>query len=530
MSAQNDAPQAIRGAMHADQRAVHDMHALTELGSGVPKLETGIPGFDYVAMGGLPCGRVTVVCGAAGSAKTVFAGQFLAEGARRGQPGVFVTMEEPADDLRRNLATIGLDIGAWEEAGDWAFVDGSPALIDDRAAAFHLDTLLAQIEHAVDAAAATRVAIDSLAAVLALEPDVGRARQQLRTLLGRLRRLGLTVVLTAEGATDGEDVLTAAGVEQFVADNVVVLRNTREEEKRRRTVEILKMRGAAHRRGEYPFTVMPAQGIVVLPISIITLDQASGEDRAPTGSPDLDPLVGGGWFKDSIVLVSGATGTGKTLMVTEFLAGALEKGERCLLFAFEESRDQIYRNATGWGRAFADHEAAGTFQLVASYPEVASLEDHLVEIKQAIDTFRPTRIAIDSLSALERVGTVKGFREFLIGLTSFVKANEVTAMFTAATSSLLGGSSTTETHISTLTDAIVLLRYVEVAGEVKRALTVLKMRGSSHDHDIHEYRIDGEGMHVVEPLRSVGGILSGNVVNLSPIGANVDDILPPELQ
>jgi circadian clock protein KaiC len=111
-----------------------------------------------------------------------------------------------------------------------------------------------------------------------------------------------------------------------------------------------------------------------------------------------------------------------------------------------------------------------------------------------------------------------------------VKANEVTALFTAATSSLLGGSSTTETHISTLTDAIVLLRYVEVAGEVKRALTVLKMRGSSHDQDIHEYRIDGEGMHVVEPLRSVGGILSGNIVNLSPIGANVDDILPPELQ
>jgi circadian clock protein KaiC len=163
---------------------------------------------------------------------------------------------------------------------------------------------------------------------------------------------------------------------------------------------------------------------------------------------------------------------------------------------------------------------------VSTYPEVATLEDHLVEIKRIIEEYRPARIAIDSLSALERVGSQKSFREFIIGLTSFVKAKQTVGLFTAATDTLLGGTSVTETHISTLTDSIILLRYVEVFGAVKRGLTVLKMRGSDHDRDIREYSIDADGLHVGEPFRAVAGILSGNVVNVVPQDS-IDDVLPP---
>jgi circadian clock protein KaiC len=227
-------------------------------------------------------------------------------------------------------------------------------------------------------------------------------------------------------------------------------------------------------------------------------------------------MCGGGFFRDSIILVSGATGCGKTLMTTEFIAGGASQGERCLLMAYEESRDQLFRNATGWGNDFEELERKGQLRVVAAYPESNSLEDHLLEIKREIDSFKPNRVAIDSLSALERVSTIKGFREFVIGLTSFIKQNEIAGLFTATTQSLMGGESVTEAHISTITDSIMLLRYVEMFGEMKRGLTVLKMRGSSHDKDIREFRIDGGGMHIGEAFRNVTGILSGQPRHVAP--------------
>lgn len=490
------------------------------MGSGstsLPRVETGIPGLDHVSQGGFPEGRVVVVAGPAGSAKTVLAGQFLAAGAARGEAGVFVTLEESASDLRRNLATLGFAIDEWEQADRWCFVDGSPrydAQVDE-VLPVHFDTLLAQIGQAMDRTGATRVVIDSFGAA-GFDRDLGVSRVRLRGLLSELRRLGATVLMTVETDRDGDSALAGRGVEQYVADCVVLLRNSLDGESRRRTIEVLKMRGAEHRRGQFAFTVVPGEGVVVLPISVQGLDQGSTENRVTSGNAELDSLCGGGFFRDSIVLVSGATGTGKTLLVTEFLAGGITRGEKSLMLAFEESRDQLHRNARGWGYDFDRAEADGLLKVVSTYPEVATLEDHLVEMKRVIDAYQPDRIAIDSLSALERVGTTKAFREFLIGLTSYVKAKQTIGLFTAATDAMLGGSSVTETHISTLTDSIIVLRYVEVFGAVKRAVTVLKMRGSDHDRDIREYRIDGTGLHVGEPFRTVAGILSGNVVNLVP--------------
>ena len=227
-------------------------------------------------------------------------------------------------------------------------------------------------------------------------------------------------------------------------------------------------------------------------------------------------MCGGGFFRDSVILVSGATGTGKTLTVTQFLNGATATGERCLLLAFEESREQLFRNAIGWGVDFDRMEREGTLRVVCDYPEVANLEDWLLTIQRSVEEFRPTRVALDSLSALERVGTMKAFREFVIGLTSFIKQQEITGLFTSTTPTLMGGTSITEGHISTLTDSIILLRYVEMFGEMKRGLTVLKMRGSMHDRGIREFTIDRRGMHLGRPFRNVTGILAGSPVHVSP--------------
>jgi circadian clock protein KaiC len=254
---------------------------------------------------------------------------------------------------------------------------------------------------------------------------------------------------------------------------------------------------------------------MVVPLSAIELKQSSTNLRIASGSEDLDAMCGGGFFRDSIVLVSGATGTGKTLMVTEFIEGGARSDERSLLFAFEESREQLFRNASGWGVDFENLERQGKLRVICEYPEVASLEDRLIRMKEAINRFKPQRIAVDSLSALERVATARAFREFVIALTAFIKHQETAGLFTSTTPTLLGGTSVTEAHISTLTDSIILLRYVEIFGEMRRGITILKMRGSQHDKEIREFSIDDRGMHIGEPFRNVSGILAGHPAHVA---------------
>jgi circadian clock protein KaiC len=484
----------------------------------IEKLKTGIAGFDFISNGGLSKSRVTLVSGSAGSAKTVFAAQFLVEGIRQAdESGVFVTFEESPADIRNNMAGFGWEIEAWEQAGKWAFVDASPQPGDEVAVtgSYDMGALLARIEHAVQKVGATRVSLDSLGAIFSRFFDAPTVRQELLRIALALKQMGVTSVLTAECPEDYGQA-TRFGVEEFVADNVILLRNVLEEEKRRRSIEILKFRGTSHQKGEFPFTVLPGEGLIVIPLAEIQLEQKSSDIRITSGNEQLDELCGGGFFRDSIILVSGATGTGKTLLTAEFIAGGAKQGERCLLFAFEESREQLFRNARGWGRDFEQMEREGKLKVVCVYPETVGLEDHLVSMKKEIEAFKPNRVAVDSLSALERVSTIKGFREFVISLTSFIKHQEITGLFTATTASLLGGTSITETHISTITDSIILLRYVEAFGEMKRGLTVLKMRGSMHNKDIREFNIDSQGMHVGKPFRNVSGILTGNPQYLAP--------------
>lgn len=485
------------------------MNSETNASGAVGKLRTGIAGFDLIAEGGLPKQRTTLLVGTAGSAKTVFAVQFLAEGIKVGEPGVFVTFEESPADIRSNMRGLRWDIAGWEKQQKWCFVDASPQPEEIvQTGAYDLGALMARIEHAVNKVNAKRVSIDSLGAIFTQFSDSGTVRREIFRIAKALKQMDVTSVMTAERNEEyGE--LTRNGVEEFVADNVVILRNVLEEEKRRRTIETLKFRGTAHQKGEYPFTVIPEQGIVIVPLSAIELKQRSTDIRITSGNDELDTMCGGGFFRDSIILVTGATGCGKTLMTTEFIAGGAAKGERCLLFAFEESRDQLFRNATGWGVDFEKMESQDLLRVVCVYPESMGLEDHLIKMKAIIDDFSPNRLAVDSLSALERVSTLKGYREFVIALTSFIKHHEIAGLFTATTPSLMGGTSVTEAHISTITDSIILLRYVEMFGEMRRGVTVLKMRGSMHQKEIREFSIDGHGMHVGKAFRNVTGILAG---------------------
>jgi circadian clock protein KaiC len=487
---------------------------------GVRLLEVGIPGFDVVAGGGIPANRSTLIAGTAGSGKTLFGVQYLISGLEQfDQGGVFVTFDEPAQEIVRNVANLGWDLNAHCGRGRLALVDAAAVAGEEvvQAGQFDFLGLLSRIERAIEKTRAVRVVFDSLTGIFPQFADHNMVRRELHRITTRLRNLGVTTLMTAERSEEYGPV-GRYGVEEFVADNVVILRHPLSRERRRRTVEILKFRGAPHRKGEYPFSIDARGGITVIPLAETGLKTRALTERTSIGKPRVDQMCGGGIFKDSIIMVSGATGTGKTMMVTEFLAAGLRSGERALFYSFEESRPQILRNAASWGVDFGDAEREGMLRIDSRYPERMGLEDLLVEMRHQIENFRPSRLALDSLSVLDRVSSGVSFREFVVGMTSLIKEFELVAMCTNTTGVGGGKQSPGLTQVSTITDTIILLRYVEIASAVHRCLTILKMRGSAHDKTITEYTIDDHGMQVHGPLPTGSGILAG---------APVADEIPP---
>ena len=477
----------------------------------INRLKTGIDGFDQISNGGLPENRTTAVAGTAGSGKTVFALQFLMAGVRYfDEAGVFVTFEESPDDLAHNVRSFGWDMAGLIDAKKIAVVDATPEPgdVSMEVGGYDLTALMARIEHATRRVGAKRVILDAVGALFPQFTDANIVRRELHRIAAGLRKLGVTTLITMERLED-DGAVGRFGVEEFVADNVIILRNRLDQEKRRRTIEILKYRGGMHQKGEYTFTVDAQEGISILPLSAIELKQGSSNRRVSSGVGELDRMCGGGMYRDSVILVSGATGTGKTLTVTHYIKAAIDAGDRAILFAAEESREQLTRNARSWGVDFEGAEKAGLLRIICRYPDIMGLEDHLLQMRREIDEFKPSRIAVDSVSAFEMAGTRRSFREFVIGITSYVKQQEITGLITNTTPMLMGGESITETHISTITDTIILLRYVELLGEMRRGLAILKMRGTQHEKDIREYDIDASGMHIRAPFRGVHGILSG---------------------
>ena len=274
---------------------------------------------------------------------------------------------------------------------------------------------------------------------------------------------------------------------------MILLRNALDGKVRRRTIEILKMRGTSHQKGEFPFTISAgAEGVSIIPLTAVELNREASSERLSFGVPELDAMCAGGLIRGSVTLVAGPTGTGKSLIGCHFLTGSPD--ERALLFAFEEGADQLRRNAAAWGLPAGEMEERGSLRIHAAYPETAGLEDQLIRIRKAIDDFRPERVALDSLSALERIGSPRAFREFLIALVAHLRERGITILLTTNTSNLQGGGIASDSQVSSMTDTILLLRYAEEAARLKRGLVVLKMRGSDQDKTVREFSVTSEGL------------------------------------
>lgn len=482
---------------------------------GVRKIRTMIEGFDDISHGGIPAGRSTLVSGTSGTGKTLMAVQFIYNGiVDFDEHGVFVTFEESPEDIIQNAYSFGWDLQKLVDEGKLFILDASPDPEgQDIVGNFDLSALIERIQYAIRKYKARRVSIDSVTAVFQQYDAASVVRREIFRLVARLKLMGVTTVMTTE-RLDEYGPVARFGVEEFVSDNVVIVRNALEGERRRRTIEILKLRGTTHMKGEYPFTITN-DGINIFPLGAMRLTQRSSNARVSSGVPTLDEMCGGGFFKDSIILATGATGTGKTLLVSKFLVDGCKAGERAILFAYEESRAQLSRNAYSWGIDFEAMEQQGLLKIICAYPESAGLEDHLQIIKTEISQFKPARMAIDSLSALDRGVSNNSFRQFVIGVTGFAKQEEITGFFTNTTEQFMGLHSITESHISTITDTILMLQYVEVRGELSRAINVFKMRGSWHDKGIREYTISSHGPEIKDSFRNLERIISGSPTRIA---------------
>src|SRR5689334_5910087 len=318
------------------------------------KERTGISGFDEITRGGLPAGRPTLICGSAGAGKTLFAMEFLVRGATLfNEPGVFMSFEESDEELTTNVASLGFDLNQLIADKnlrlDYVFIERSEI---EETGEYDLEALFLRLGHAIDSIGAKRVVLDTLEALFSALPNEAIVRAELRRLFRWLKEKGVTAVITCER---GEGKLTRYGLEEYVADCVILLDNRVEKQISTRRLRIVKYRGTSHGTNEYPF-FFDEKGFSVLPITSAGLHHKASTQRVSSGNARLDNMLDGkGFYRGSSILVSGTAGTGKSTIAAHFVKAACKRGERATLFAFEESQDQIIRNLRSVGIDLEPH-------------------------------------------------------------------------------------------------------------------------------------------------------------------------------
>ena len=470
------------------------------------KALTGILGLDDVTLGGLPAGRPTLLCGAAGCGKTLFAMTFLVNGATRfGENGVFMSFEERADDLAENVASLGYDINALvaEKKLVIDHVRIEPAEIEVNGE-YDFEPLFVRLGYAIDQVGAKRVVLDTIEALFSGFTDQSVLRAELRRLFGWLKDRGVTAIITGER---GEGRLTRFGIEEYVSDCVILLDNRVLDQVTTRRLRIVKYRGSSHGTNEYPFLI-DERGISVMPITSAGLNHKISSEAVPTGTPDLDAMFGlRGFYRGSSVLISGLAGTGKSTFSGAFANAMCKRGERCLYFAFEESPDQVVRNMRSVGVDLKAHIDSGLLCFEAARPSLYGLEMHLTRMYRDIDQFKPSAVIVDPISAFR--GVQSEIHGTLLRLADLCKERGITAVFTSL-SLATDHASEADKGVSSLMDTWISLTDLESSGERNRVLYVLKSRGMKHSNQMREYLLTDHGIRLIEPYVGAEGVLTGS--------------------
>jgi circadian clock protein KaiC len=454
------------------------------------KAPTGIAGLDEITLGGLPQGRPTLVCGGAGSGKTLFAMEFLLRGVLQfDEPGVFMAFEETEQDLAQNVRSLGFHvedlIAKKKLVIDYVHVERNEI---EETGEYDLEGLFVRLGAAIDEVGAKRVVLDTLESLFSGFSNPALLRAELRRLFRWLKDRGVTAVITGER---GEGALTRQGLEEYVSDCVILLDHRVTEQVSTRRLRIVKYRGTSHGTNEYPFLI-DEQGISVLPLTSLGLDHPASEERISAGIPGLDAMLGGkGYFRGASIMISGTAGTGKSSMAAHFADAACRRGERCLLLAFEESPAQILRNMRSIGLDLQRWIDKGLLRIESSRPTLFGLEMHLVHIHKRVTDFDPQVVIIDPISNFTASGSAEQAEAMLLRLIDFLKTRGVTAMLVNLTADV---GEAKGSAASSLIDTWVLLNDIEVGAEHRRVLHVLKSRGMQHSNQVREFLLTSKGI------------------------------------
>jgi circadian clock protein KaiC len=476
------------------------------------KVPSGIKGFDDITFGGLPKGRPALVSGGPGCGKTLFAMEFIVRGITDyGEPGIFVAFEEKIGDLKMNFRSMGFDLDDLVRQKrlvlDHIAIDRSEI---QETGEYDLEGLFIRLGAMIDEVGAKRVAIDTLEALFSGFANEAILRSELRRLFLWLKDRGVTAVVTGER---GDRTITKYGLEEYVADCVITLDNRVTNQIATRRLRIVKYRGSIHGTDEYPFLIN-SNGISVLPITSLSLTHTAPVERISTGISRLDTMLGGkGFFKGSSILVSGQAGTGKTSIAATFIDAACKRNEKCLFIIFEESESQVMRNMLSIGINLKPWVKKGLLTFHAVRPTAYSIEMHLSMILKRIEEFKPAVLAVDPISNLYPIGDEIQVRSMLMRLIDYAKALQITGLFTNLSRDAPSGAYTldpTDTHVSSLMDAWLILKNVEGNGERNRAFSIVKARGMTHSNQLREFVLSDEGVQLLDVYRGSEGVLFGS--------------------
>jgi circadian clock protein KaiC len=478
----------------------------------VPQLDkapTGILGLDDITGGGLPRGRPTLVCGGAGCGKTMLAAEFLVRGAtEHGEHGVFMMFEENAEELAINMRSLGFDLNQLQAqkkiAIDFVHIERNEI---EETGEYDLEGLFIRLSHAIESVGAKRVVLDTIEALFAGLPNHAILRAELRRLFRWLKERGMTAVITGER---GETSLTRYGLEEYVADCVILLDHRIVDQVSTRRLRVVKYRGSAHGTNEYPFLI-GERGLLVLPITSMRLDHQASHERVSTGIPRLDAMLGGrGIYRGSSVLVTGSPGTGKSSIGASFVNAACARGERALLFVYEESPSQLLRNMRSIGLDLEPWVKKGLLQIHASRPTLQGLEQHLALMHDVVRREQPDVVVVDPISNLTMSSEDVALKPTLMRLIDFLKQSGITAVFTALTGDGTAALAETQIGVSSLMDTWLMLCNLESNGERTRTLQVLKSRGMAHSNQVREFLLSDQGIDLVDVFLSADRVLTGS--------------------
>jgi circadian clock protein KaiC len=491
---------------------------------GEPSLEkvsSGVAGLDDILGGGYPAFRVHLIEGAPGVGKTTLALQFLMEGARQGESVLYVTLSETGDELDAVARSHGwtLDgIQVYELAPTADILEPTEQYTIVHPAEVELGERTWEVLREVERTRPTRVVIDSLAELELLARDPLRYRRQILGLKHFFAGRRSTVLLLDKG-----DRMTS-GIES-IAHGVVQLEQIAPDYGgERRRLRVMKLRSTRYRGGYHDFVIQTG-GIIVFP-RLVASDYRVGvaPESLSSGLPELDQLLGGGMDRGTSGLLVGPAGIGKSILASHWADAAATRGERVVIYLFDEGIGTYLHRCDGIGLGVRDHVAAQRVQLRQLDPAELSPGEFNHLLREAVERDATRVVLIDSLNGyLNAMAEEHAVLVQLHELLSYLSRNGVMTLLTLALHGLVGSESHAPLDVSYLADTVVLLRYFEAAGELRRAISVVKKRTGAHERSIRELRLS-RPIAVGEPLRQFSGVLGDSPAFVGPARELLDQV------